>query len=327
MFSFAGLALAACLGPEPTPQAIRSAVDKALPLLVKGAEGHAEKRSCFGCHNQAFPMIAFAAGRKRGFELPENLIRDQAKHVHDFLTLNREKFTKGQGTGGQADTAGWALYTLYKAGNEPDETTAAVVEYFLKRDADKAFWRCSSNRPPTEASSFTTTYLGVRALTEWGADDQKAAIDKRLDAAREWMIKTKARDTEDRVFKIRGLNAVDAKSDEVKAVVRELTLTQRADGGWAQLDSRPSDPYATGSVLAVLHEVGGMSPQAPAFQRGLSYLLRTQKADGSWLVKSRSKPFQPYYESGFPHEKNQFISVMASAWAVTALVQALPPVK
>jgi hypothetical protein len=39
-------------------------------------------------------------------------------------------------------------------------------------------------------------------------------------------------------------------------------------------------------------------------------------------VKSRSKPFQPYYESGFPHAKDQFISIAASGWATAALAVA-----
>jgi len=50
--------------------------------------------------------------------------------------------------------------------------------------------------------------------------------------------------------------------------------------------------------------------------------VKTQEPDGSWLVRSRSVPFQPYYESGFPHAKNQFISITASGWATTALVLA-----
>jgi uncharacterized protein (TIGR03067 family) len=53
--------------------------------------------------------------------------------------------------------------------------------------------------------------------------------------------------------------------------------------------------------------------------------LKTQQEDGSWLVRSRSKPFQPYYESGFPHGKDQFISSAASAWATTALALTCPP--
>ena len=60
-----------------------------------------------------------------------------------------------------------------------------------------------------------------------------------------------------------------------------------------------------------------------AYQRGLQYLLKIQLEDGSWHVSSRSKPFQPYYESGFPHGKDQFISCAATGWATWALTLAI----
>jgi len=56
----------------------------------------------------------------------------------------------------------------------------------------------------------------------------------------------------------------------------------------------------------------------------MRYLLKTQVDDGSWHVKSRSKPFQTYFESGFPHGNDQFLSIAASSWAATALVLSLP---
>jgi len=51
------------------------------------------------------------------------------------------------------------------------------------------------------------------------------------------------------------------------------------------------------------------------------FLLKTQRPDGSWLVVSRSRPIQPYYafDDEDPLEKNQFISVSATSWAVAAL--------
>ena len=56
------------------------------------------------------------------------------------------------------------------------------------------------------------------------------------------------------------------------------------------------------------------------YQRGVKYLLETQKEDGSWHVRSRSKPFQTYYESGYPHKNDQFISMAAGSWATLALL-------
>ena len=43
---------------------------------------------------------------------------------------------------------------------------------------------------------------------------------------------------------------------DARAAADELLRAQRNDGGWAQLSSLESDAYATGSVLAALHETG-----------------------------------------------------------------------
>jgi hypothetical protein len=63
----------------------------------------------------------------------------------------------------------------------------------------------------------------------------------------------------------------------------------------------------------------------PAYQQGIGFLLRTQLSDGSWLVRTRSSPFQQYKESGFPHGKDQWISAAGSSWAAMALSLSAPP--
>ena len=314
--------VALSLPPVPTAKEIRTATAAALAPLQKGASGHAEQKTCFACHNQAPPMLAFATAKQRGFDIPADVFKSQAEHIVGFIDTNRDRFKDGRGTGGQVDTASYALFTLELAGHKPDENTAAVVTYLLKTQADRDHWRTSSNRPPTEASDFTTTYLTMRALRVWGgaAKADKQLIGKRVESGRAWLVKTPAKDTEDRVFRLLGLKEAGADAKEVAAAAWELLRDQRADGGWAQLATASSDAYATGSALVALHEAGGLKADAPAYRAGLSYLLKTQRADGTWYVKSRSKPFQPYYESGFPHEKDQFISIAASGWATTALL-------
>jgi len=65
-----------------------------------------------------------------------------------------------------------------------------------------------------------------------------------------------------------------------------------------------------------------------AIQHGLAYLLKTQLADGSWLVPSRihdNAPVSPgYFETGFPHGKDQIASCSGTSWATMALSLALP---
>ena len=80
-----------------------------------------------------------------------------------------------------------------------------------------------------------------------------------------------------------------------------------------------SDAYATGQALVALHQAGNVPDASIAYRNGIKFLLKTQFKDGSWLVISRARGTQPYFESGFPHGTNQFISAAGTAWATSAL--------
>jgi hypothetical protein len=321
-------------------------------------------RDCFSCHNQGVPALALTLARQRGFAVDAQSLRAIAEHTEADLEGAIDDYRKGQGQPGGVIRAGYALWTLEATGWEPDDTTAAVAHYLDLGSRKKDHWPTSAARPPSEASEFTATALALRGMRAFGrsapawAPDggaQKRSGDPRPRAAETalrpralaWLSQAKPRDTEDRVFRLWGLKEAGASADDLAGAVRELLRSQRPDGGWRQLDGpaespesgpdKPaviargapasallSDAYATGSVLVALARAGGVDTQNLAYRRGVEFLLRTQRDDGSWFVKSRSRPFQTYFESGFPHGPNQFISSAASAWAVAALSLALP---
>ncbi len=150
-------------------------------------------------------------------------------------------------------------------------------------------------------------------------------VEDRARQARSWLTTSRPADTEDRVFRLWGLKYADATPAQLEAAAKDLLGTQRPDGGWSQTNELASDAYATGSALVALHQAGRLATDEPAYRRGVAFLLRTQRPDGTWFVASRSHPFQPYFESGFPYGKDQFIAVAASSWAAAALALALPP--
>jgi hypothetical protein len=76
--------------------------------------------------------------------------------------------------------------------------------------------------------------------------------------------------------------------------------------------------------LFALATSGALATRDQAFQKGVNYLLRTQADDGTWHVKTRSIWLQPYFESGFPYGRDQFISTAGTAWAAMALAAATP---
>src|SRR6476619_7115190 len=199
----------AVLSAEPlvSQSHVRAAIEKSLPLLMAGATGHRENRTCFACHQQGPPIFALTAARGRGFKIDEEELGRQTTFITKFLDGNRENYLQGKGTGGQADTAGYALWALAAAGCQPCETTAAVAEYLLQRHKDKDHWLNSSNRPPSEAGPFKTTYMALYGLTSYGTTEQSDRIAARTTQVREWLLKTPPTDNEDRVFRLWALDA------------------------------------------------------------------------------------------------------------------------
>lgn len=154
------------------PAALRAAIAKSLPLLEAGARGSMEKRArCFTCHNQALPIMALTLARDRGFSVDAEDLRAQVQFTADFLARNRANYLAGKGQGGQADTAGFALWALASAAWPANATTAAVAEYLLVWQEDSPHWRPQSQRPPTEASLFTSTHVALRGMKTFGTPE------------------------------------------------------------------------------------------------------------------------------------------------------------
>ena len=143
-------------------------------------------------------------------------------------------------------------------------------------------------------------------------------MDERARRATAWLHSAKPMSAEDRASRLLGLTWGGADPASRADAARDIIARQRADGGWSQRDEMASDAYATGLTLYALEE-SGSAPSASVVARATSYLLATQRPDGSWYVRSRSAKFQPYFDGGFPYEHDQWISSMATGWATAAL--------
>lgn len=301
---------------------VYSSVERALPLLEIASAETARRRRCFTCHGQALPAVVFAEARKHGFHIDGKNLTGQLDHTYAHLKRSKKQYADGRGTGGQVDTAGWALWGLEAGEREADDVTDPVVDYLLGKQNKSGMWPCSSNRPPSEKSVFAASYLALRAIEVFGRDTHSEKVTTAKANATKWFEKTQPKDTEDRVFQLLSLPYVGL-DDQAEVLTTELIGQQRPDGGWAQLPEMKSDAYATATVLYALAESGTEATNT-VYRRGLEYLLKHQLEDGSWHVKSRSKPFQLYFETGYPHGKDQYISTTAACWANLALLHALP---
>jgi ankyrin repeat protein len=307
---------------------VAKAVGVALPLLQKSSETFFAKsgQGCVSCHHQALPAVAFQFLRERGFRVNEEKQRQQAETTRRLLAGRRERLLQGAGVADQLD-AGYWLVALAAAGTTRDDLTDALVHYLTLKQTKDGRWRTTLFRPPANDCDFTATAVAVRGLRLFGAPGRGEEIAGRVAKARAWLVSAGPRTTEDKAFQLFGLKWAGGRKEDIDKAAAGLLAEQGKDGGWSQLASLPSDAYATGQVLIALEQSGAVSVAGPAYRRGTQFLLQTQLADGSWFVRSRSLPVQPYFETGFPHGRSQFISCAATSWATAALGLTAAPAK
>ena len=301
-------------------QMIKQSVERAVALLQKSGPEFVKVSGCASCHHQSLPQMAYSKARERGFQVDAEMSRKQTTTV--LATYKPLLEIMRQGKENIPDPANGVSYALLGVGAEgyaPDETTEAMAHLIsVQQDADGSF-RTLPGRPPIESSTFTSTAISIRALQLYGKDP-----DAQIRKGADWLRTAQTLSTEDRAMQILGLAWAKSSKEDMKTFVRALTALQQQDGGWAQLPALGSDAYATGQVLVALQASGFLDVSDPVYQRGVSYLLRTQEPDGSWHVRTRSFPVQAYKESGFPHGKDQWISAAGTSWAVMALSLTAP---
>ena len=323
---------------RPSPDALKAAVEKALPLLASSADQYTQERQCFSCHHQALPAMALAAARKAGFEIDGDGARKQSQFTIEHFQKLKEPLLRGESVAGGPYSAGYALVGLAAGKWQRDETTAGIVTYLERTQEDDGRWRIRTHRPPLEDNDVTATALAIKGLLEYGAprestdgekkpddadrdEDAPDDLKERVAKSQKWLLEHKPQSTEEAAYRVLGLKWTSADPEKIRAAADELRRLQRDGGGWAQLPDMEPDAYATGQALAALQE-SGAATEGERTAKALKFVLETQLEDGSWLVQTRSKPIQKYFESGFPHEKSQFISICATSWAVTALSRA-----
>jgi ankyrin repeat protein len=325
VFTRNGLEPSTLRAPHPTfvaDNSVRAAITRSLPLLQSSSHTFYERGGCVGCHHSLQTAITVKEARRAGFALDEALARDELATLARDIDATREQALEGMvAPGGLATNTGYILFALDVQNFPADESTDAMVRLLRLLQRSDGRW-ATPFRPPIESSEFTATALSARALRTYGADDP-GANQAALVRALRWLESSTPADHEDRVFKLLGLVWADGSKAARDEALRALLATQSRDGGWAQTEYRASDAYATGEALYALH-AAGVASGSRAYKRGLRYLLRTQLVDGSWLVRTRSHATQSYFESGFPHGEDQFISAAATNWASQALLLSLP---
>lgn len=322
------LTLLAPPAAAPSAPAVRTAVTRALPLLQSSAGRFAAQRACVSCHHNSLAALTLRLAQQRGFVIDTKVLG--AVEARTFRELRNARAlddaVQAANIADPTPNESYMLMAAHAAGIAPSLTTGVYARRMARWQRD-GHWITSDFRPPHSSSLFTATATAVRALQFYLPAELQGERDAVTARARQWLAATVAESTEDAAFRLMGLVWAGGSTDERAAAVRDLVSRQLTEGGWPQLRGYAADAYSTGEALVALHEAG--VPLAdPARQKGLRFLLSTQRRDGTWRVRTRMiSPAQvspPYFATGYPYEKDEFLSYAGGCWAVMALLSSLP---
>jgi ankyrin repeat protein len=303
--------------PDP-----KTAAQNALQAMQKSVAVTEKVAQCNSCHHSTLPPLAYAIARSRGLEFSESLA--QASENRSLQPLrSSELIGSGALLIDPSLNDGLQLLAARASGLPPSVLTTVMARRVASWQHPGGFWKSFDNRPPASVSPVTATALAAGGLAAYLPP---AESEPRLAQARAWLKTTAAFNTEDLTFRLLGLYWTHAPAADIERAARDLTAAQRPDGSWGQTPSRPSDAYATGQALSALQITH--TADAAVIQKGLQYLLQTQKADGTWHVPTRLHTYipvsPPYFDTAFPYAKDQIMSMYGTTWSAMALMLSLP---
>lgn len=311
----------AAVKPIAEPRPAAQAVEQALAVMAKQSPTFIRKAGCNSCHNQNLPGAALAIAKDHGIRGPAAIEELSLELAEKYPERAIDMSVAAIGS------LGYELFGFASRHKPADVYTDAVVHYVKAMQTPQGYWQTTGSRPPLTSDDFITSAMAVNILRVYAPARDKQDTDQRMARAASWFAGAQPSTTQERAFQLLGLGWTRASAAAIERSAAALAATQRPDGGWAQLNGMGSDAYATGEALYALHTAGKMAVTDAVYRRGIEYLLRTQAADGSWHVKTRSLPTQPYFDSGFPYAHDQWISAAGTAWASMALAFTVEPPK
>jgi ankyrin repeat protein len=308
---------------------LQRAVQDSIPHLQRADTNFITNSGCVSCHDNSLTSMTMGLSRKRGVRIDEQSDAVQVQANVDVLAKLRDRLHQGFVVPTEDNFSegilAYQLMGLAAEGYKPDINTDTAALYILLRQHKNGEWPAqhADNRPPICLDYIGQTARAMRAVQLYTPKANAADYRKSIRLAANWLANAHSFNNDDRSWRVAGLAWAGNNRAATQQAVKELLAAQRSDGGWSDLPSTQSTAYATGKSLVALH-IAGLPVSSPAYQRGIKLLLSTQQQDGSWYVQTRALGFQPWFDAGFPHGHNQWISAAGTNWAAMALAYALP---
>ncbi len=291
---------------------------------------------CYTCHHEGLQFRVDRVAAEHGLPVDRNAENEHLRmivaqiHYKGETLFGVDAELRGVLQINPAEVPAIGLTSFHDLAVPSSLPLEVMAQRLTKLQRLDGYWATTDERPPQDASRFTTTAYAIEAIKDYLPEQLASEKREVISRAKRWLLTSLPRDSEDQAMQLFGLKSAGASRREINPIAKRLIAEQREDGGWAQLKSRESDAYATGEILVALNEAGALRTSDPAYRRGVAYLLKTQAADGSWHVTTRllsPEDLNPDpFDFKLPYGNDDIISYFGTAWADQALILTLPRV-
>jgi hypothetical protein len=305
---------------RPKRSEVDATIDRGLGFLVKDALAWKKEHNCASCHHASLVICAMREAKHFGRNVDEPVLAELTKWVAES---GNGKFGLARPESAPKAASPKAIYFALALGTDPrpDASVQEGLKLLLttveaEQTGNGSWSTWPGTRPPifgdSDESLTALATLAVLPVAATGDVEAQAVRDR----AFKWLAETKTDDDPQSItLRLVLWNRLGRPAQEWEPLVRRIKDRQNADGGWSQANDMASDAWASGQALYALAHAGIKSNQE-AISRGQAFLVKTQRADGSWSMTSRpTAPGGPGSTSLIP------ITGAGSAWAVLGLVR------
>jgi hypothetical protein len=296
------------------------AVERGLQFLKTEAFQWKATRSCAACHHADTMIWTFNEARARGYSVDEAALKEITRWA--FGDMKTNSLTE-QAPPRNVINLGWVYVLLSMetavpltdkpAGTEEDAILSArqtlLRQIVSKQVSDGSWGHPLDERVPLGGPVEDIAILSRLALLQSG--DTSPMVSDCINKAGSWLAANQDKTSrQGRNLRLLMTLQEGKPAAELSPTIASILTEQNVDGGWSQTPEMASDAYATGQTLYVLARAG-VKPEAPEMKRGVEFLTRTQREEGSWPMTSRvnAKNLSPITGAG-------------TGWAVLGLLRA-----
>src|ERR1700685_1488709 len=138
-----------------TPR-IQEAATKAVAIIQKSQKNWYTKQTCFSCHQQVLPALAFRSAREHGIPVDEAAAHADAAAAFGYFS-NFARAVEFTHLIDPALSDSYGMLAANSAGVRPSLVTAVYARLLAARQETDGHWESVDDRPPQSYAPLTAT--------------------------------------------------------------------------------------------------------------------------------------------------------------------------